>query len=149
MAKKIADLYIGREAEDWLTRGMARERRGDSAWFERQDSVVRFIAARAAGKADAFGSPAGRWVDEAFGGFEISEGSDRHRPQLSWPSAPDLAAVLDPLGGDVYRLIFSDEHAWFDDGVVYLEDDGYGSPVLRLFIPGDDIFYDAINATRE
>lgn len=148
VARKIADLYIGRAAEDWLDRGLAHERASDSTWFARQDSVEYFVATRATGERDAFAKPSGRYIDGVYGAFEIAA-DEGGALVLSWPRAPALDAVLEPLGGDVYRLRWREPQAWFDSGVAYLEPGGDGAPVLRLYLPGDDIFYDTIAARRE
>ncbi len=146
LARQIASVYMGRGQDDWLTKGMSRERSGDAEWFARQDSVSRRIAA-VASQPDKFGAPSGTYDDVAYGRFTVEEAGDGNY-RLTFPNTEALDAALSPAGGDHYKMTWLQPSAWFDAGLAYLETGADGSPVLRLYIPNDDIFYDSVRARR-
>ena len=67
--------------------------------------------------------------------------------ELNFPQAPQLDALLQPVGGDHYKLTWRERHAWVDQGLAYTELKD-GELTLRLYIPNEDIFYDSILAVK-
>lgn len=144
LSSKVRDAYLGVDNDDWLKNAMKRQRAGDDEWFARQDSVEIKLAA-VNGKPDLIGLKTGKYSDPHFGTFAVAKTSAGY--SLSFPEAPDLNASLAPAGGDHYRIIWEENHAWFDKGFVWLSRNGTDE-VLHLNIVNDDIFYDSIKAVR-
>ena len=156
VANRIRDLYLDAEtpagqaddpgANDWLAAALTRQRDGDRAWRERQDSVGHRLRA-AAGRPSVAPLRAGAYTDPAFGTFVVESAGGAL--SLEFPASGQLGARLRPVGGDAYELTWDERHAWFDRGLAYVTRGPDGREALRLYIPNDDIFYDSVRAVRE
>ena len=151
VATEIRNRYLGTPRADWLTGALARQRRGDAAWFARQDSVTYYADSTTFSPAAVPIQP-GRYTDDVYGAFVVARG-DNGALELQFPSAPGLRARLSrtPTASGAYLLTWLGEPtAWFERGLAYAtHGPGGGADVLRLYIPNDDIFYETIAARRE
>lgn len=145
LSTQIMNEYMGKGSKDWLDESLAADRAGDRAWFARQDSVA-YRLSLAQNKPDVHPLTSGSYKDATFGTFRVKAGVDGNF-ELSFPQAPLLDALLQPVGGDHYRLTWRERHAWFDQAMAYTELVD-GKVVLKLFVPNDDIFYDSVSAVR-
>ena len=146
LARAVAALYGGTYEETWLTSALARERRGDAAWFARQAALVaRLDSLR--GVPHALELADGAYADASYGTFAVVTlpGGER---ELRFPHAPALTATLESVGGDHYRLRWRERQAWWDAGAAYLERGADGQVALRLDVPNDDIFFETIRALQ-
>ncbi len=142
LSAKVRDLYLEQPNPTWLADAMNRERRGNTAWFARQDSVdMQLAAQRDLPQTEEV--QVGKYVDPIYGTFEVSAVGDGY--ELEFPDAHELTAVLTPAGGNTYALVWKSPHAWYEKGLVRLERLA-GTQLLRLYIPNDDIFYNWVAA---
>ena len=147
----LRDRFLGvaEPGNEWLQKAMDQMREGDREWFARQDSVEMRLGAQQ-GKPHRFADLSGRYADAGMGIFEIKAIADQPgNYQLTIPQGRLLGARLQPVGADHYRIVWREPHAWFDKGMAFFEEGAQGQPVLRLYIPNDDIFYDTVRGVRE
>jgi len=145
LSSQILNEYIGKGSKDWLDNALVGERTGNNKWFVHQDSVA-YRLSLAQNKPNAHPLTAGSYRDATFGTFKVKTTTDGNF-ELSFPQAPMLDALLQPVGGDHYRLTWRERHAWFDQAMAYTELND-GKVVLKLYVPNDDIFYDSVAAVR-
>ncbi|MFK8056901.1 MAG: serine hydrolase [Saprospiraceae bacterium] len=145
LSNQIMNQFMGEGSEAWLDEALTNSRAGHANWFKHQDSVA-YRLSLAQNKPDVNPLTAGRYEDATFGKFVVKAGANGTF-ELSFPQAPQLAALLQPVGGDHYRLTWRERHAWVDQAMAYtkLID---GKVNLQFYIPNEDIFYDSVSAVR-
>jgi len=145
LSNQILDTYLDKASDTWLDDALFRERAGHAEWFKHQDSVA-YRLSLAQNKPNAHPLTAGTYLDSTYGAFTVTKGNNEDF-ELSFPKAPLLSALLQPVGGDHYRLTWRERHAWVDQGMAFtkLVD---GKLCLQFYIPNEDIFYESISAVR-
>jgi CubicO group peptidase (beta-lactamase class C family) len=145
LSTEIVNQYMGKSSATWLDDGLKGERAGHANWFTHQDSVS-YLLSLAQNKPDAHPLVLGTYRDATYGNFTVTAGAGKNL-ELSFPQAPQLDALLQPVGGDHYKLTWRERHAWVDQGLAFTEQKD-GKLALRLYIPNEDIFYDSILAVK-
>ena len=145
LSSEILNQYMGKGSATWLDDGLKGERAGQANWFKHQDSVA-YLLSLSQNKPDAHPLTPGTYRDATYGDFTVKAGTGKNL-ELNFPQAPQLDALLQPVGGDHYKLTWRERHAWVDQGLAYTELKD-GELTLRLYIPNEDIFYDSILAVK-
>ncbi len=145
LSTEIVKQFMGKGSATWLDEGLKNERAGHENWFMHQDSVP-YLLSLAQNKPDVHPLTPGTYRDVTYGTFTVKASTGKNL-ELSFPQAPQLDALLQPVGGDHYRLTWRERHAWVDQGLAYTELKD-GKVTLRFYIPNEDIFYDSISAVK-
>ncbi len=146
LSRHIRDLYLGTASDTWLETASQRDKAQDSVWFARQQAVDQRLAA-ARGQTKQVAEIVGSYRDASFGDFKVSRTAVGEL-RLDFPRSTLLGARLEYAGGDLYRLAWDEQHAWFDRGAASFERDAKGEIHLKLDIPNEDIFYDGIDGVK-
>jgi len=145
LTTEIVNRFMDTSSDSWLEEALADDRAGHKEWFIHQDSVAHKLSL-SQNKPNVNPLVSGVYQDMTYGKF-IVKASSTGNFELSFPQAPLLGAILQPVGGDHYRLTWRERHAWFDQAMAYTKLIN-GQVNLCFYIPNEDIFYDSISAVR-
>ncbi len=91
---------------------------------------------------------AGRYNDPMYGDITISVNDD-DQLRMEFQYAPELGARLEHWHYDTYRIVWDEEHAWFDFGTVAFElSNNLTVQGLTFDVPNYDIFFHEIEAKK-